>query len=294
MPEQFKTGILAKQPTTGILLYGLPGTGKTQFVRAFASLANATMLSLTAADFRHSHVGESEKRIQQIFGYARDHQGSFVIFIDEADSIFRSRSLEGNSTSHVSDLNQFLAEMDGIKSSSLRNVMVIAASNRPFDIDEGILRRLSRRILVDLPNKEGREAILKIHLKNETVANDVNLGELARITGDYTGSDLKDLVHEAALICLRQMRLGAMQGMYPVSGGPNSLGVNQQARALRWEHLRAAKKNTRPAPKSDIVEKIRDFHDKFGNTSQKRAIDPVKQNITCKNLYMGDPVQNAM
>lgn len=293
MPDQFGFGILAQHPSTGILLYGPPGTGKTQFVRAFAKKANATILSLTGADFRHSHVGESEKRIQQIFAYARDHKGSFVIFIDEADSIFRSRSLDSTSNSHVADLNQFLAEMDGVKSSGLRNVMVIAASNRPFDIDEGILRRLSRRILVDMPTREDREVILKIHLRNERVANDVNLSELARVTGDYTGSDLRDVVHEAALFSLRERRFGAMNAMQAMDSNPElsePMNVGGQRRLLQWKHFQAARKRIRPAPKSETAEKVREFHHKFGNSSQTPAAARLKHEIIKKN--MGEAVQN--
>ncbi|EXJ68498.1 uncharacterized protein A1O5_08291 [Cladophialophora psammophila CBS 110553] len=287
MPDQFKFGSLAQHPSTGILLYGPPGTGKTQLVRAFGKTANATVLSLTGADFRHNHVGESEKRIKQIFSYARDHKGSFVIFIDEADSVFRSRSLDGNSASYAADISQFLAEMDGINSTGLRNVIVIAASNRPFDIDEGILRRLNRRILVDVPTKDDREAILRIHLKNEELADDVNLSELARLTGDYTGSDLRDLVYEAALVALREIRFHSMNGN-PKLARP--VKIEGQRRLLQWKHFRAARKQIRPSPKSDTAEKVREFHNRFGNMSQKPAASSLKHNIVNNNR--GEAIQN--
>jgi SpoVK/Ycf46/Vps4 family AAA+-type ATPase len=273
-------GVLAQNPSTGLLLYGPPGTGKTQFVKAFAKMANATILSVTGADFRNCKVGESEKKIQQIFACARAHSGPFVIFIDEADSIFRSRAKEHGSQPHTDDINQFLVEMDGVKSSRLLRVMVIAASNRPFDIDEGILRRLGRRILVDVPTMDDREAILRIHLKNERIANDVNISELARRTADYTGSDLKNLVYEAALTAVREIALhrGTLQ-----PPDPTGHSAHDQTRVLHWKHFLHAEKQIQASPKSETVEKIRQFHYRYGNTSQRRPEKAVgKHQLTHK------------
>ncbi|KAF3938748.1 Spastin [Dactylella cylindrospora] len=260
-PDQFRTGVLAQNPSTGLLLYGPPGTGKTQFVKAFAQRANATVLSVTGADFQSHHVGESEKKIQKIFACARAHEGPFVIFIDEADSVFRTRGKENSSQHHTNDVNQFLLEMDGVRSSGLLHVMVIAASNRPFDIDEGILRRLGRRILVDVPTKRDREMILEIHLRGEDVAEDVDICELARRTSDYTGADLKNLVYEAALAAVRDIALQARR----------TRDYGTQTRVICKKHFIHALSQIQPAPKTETVEKIRKFHNRFGNTSQRQA-----------------------
>jgi SpoVK/Ycf46/Vps4 family AAA+-type ATPase len=264
MPDQFKVGILAKCPPTGLLLYGPPGTGKTLFVKALAKKTEATLLSLSGADIRSKYVSEGQKKIRDVFACARQWNGPFVIFIDEADALFHRRSSELNSRGHLDDINQFLAEMDGINSSGLLNVMVVVATNRPFDIDEGILRRLGRRIFIDIPDMDGREAILKIHLKGETLGDDVNLAELAKRTYDYTGSDLRDLVYSAALTAVRDM----------VNSPKPTQFADQppaQPRVLRWKHFLHAKKQIRASPKSETAEKIREFHTKFGNTAQRSA-----------------------
>ncbi|EWC44546.1 hypothetical protein DRE_06718 [Drechslerella stenobrocha 248] len=263
LPEQFQTGIFAQGPSTGILLYGPPGTGKTQFVKAFAKAASATILTVTGAHFQDHRVGESEKNIHKIFACARAHRGPFVIFIDEADGVFRSRGNEHSTQHHTNDVNQFLTEMDGINSSQLSHVMVIAASNRPFDIDEGVLRRLGRRILVDVPTPYDRQRILEILLKNEVIAEDVEISELARRTPDYTGSDLKNLVCEAALAALRDM-VGRK--------GNSQIGhLGAQTRVLRWRNFMSARERILASPKAEIAEKIRKFHSTFGNLSQQAA-----------------------
>ena len=178
-PEAFTYGILARSSPQGVLLYGPPGTGKTLLARALAKQANSTILSLSGADIRSRFVGEGEKKIQRIFAYARKIHPC-IIFIDEADALFRSRSSEGNCRGHLEDITQFLQEMDGVRPNDKKSPMVIAATNRPYDIDEGVLRRLGKRILVDVPNAAARHHILNIHLRDEIVAEDADILELAQ------------------------------------------------------------------------------------------------------------------
>lgn len=269
IPNQFKFGILSKSSPTGILLYGPPGTGKTLLVKALAKKADAEVLALSSADIRSHLVSMGEKKIKRIFAFASKRHRPCVIFIDEADSLFRSRSSESNCHGDHDMLNQFLSEMDGINSRGLRNVIVIAATNRPFDIDEAILRRLGRRVLIDVPNDNARKEIMKIHLRGEMLDNNVNLDELVKATKDYTGSDLRDLVYAAAIAAVREMsERQTRKALERVEGADD---LEDSPRVLRKEHFQGAWRQIRPAPKSDTVEKIRDFHNKFGNTAQRAA-----------------------
>ncbi|KAK6507851.1 hypothetical protein TWF481_006273 [Arthrobotrys musiformis] len=275
-PEQFKTGILAQNTGMGLLLYGPPGTGKTLFAKALAKMANATMISLSGADLQDCRVGEGEKKIQALFACARIHDGPVVIFIDEADGPFRSRDKENTTQSHTSEIGQFLVEMDGINSKGNLNIMVVAAANRPFDIDEGILRRFNRRILVDTPTPAGREAILKILLKNEEVSDDVDIKKLSLQTADFTGSDLKNLVVEATLAALREI--------YVITRNNNNTAENgMYPRTICDKHFRRALETIQPSPKSEISEKIHQFHSKFGSKSRRRPNeDPGKYQVPLK------------
>ena len=124
-----------------------------------------------------------------------------VVFIDEADAIFGSRSNAGNRNTHREIINQFLREWDGMDD---HGVFMMVASNRPFDLDDAVLRRLPRRLLVDLPVTKDRESILGIHLRNESLDGSVSLSKLAEQTPLYSGSDLKNLSVSAALACVRE------------------------------------------------------------------------------------------
>lgn len=287
-PEAFQVGILAKRSSPGVLLYGPPGTGKTLLVRAVAKQADSKFIAVSGADIRSKYVGVGERRIKTLFAQARKHLPC-VIFIDEADSIFRSRSSENNTRGHLSDITQFLVEMDGIASSQGGKMpMVIAATNRPFDIDEGVLRRLSRRIRVDVPDMYGRERILDIHLTGERRAPDLDLMEIARNTNNFTGSDLRDLVEEAALQAVREIHwLQTLQARRPPDDDNPSLHIQAQGtetdektpdtkqggagRVLRREHFLRASQVVSPAPKDDLVALIADFHSRYGSTGGPRA-----------------------
>ncbi|KAI0411373.1 P-loop containing nucleoside triphosphate hydrolase protein [Xylaria grammica] len=268
-PAAFKFGILASSPPLGVLLYGPPGTGKTLLVRAFAKRTNATILTLSCADIRSMFVGEGEKKIQRIFSYARKHHPC-VIFIDEADGIFRSRSAQSICRGHVEDINQFLEEMDGIRSNGAQNPVVIAATNRPFDIDEGILRRLTSRILIDMPDTAARDKIFRIHMKGENLADDVDVSELAQITEGYAGSDIKALVYAAAISAVRENLPGTTAGLTLWEETVKSPATsNSCPRVLKMAHFLKAKQGIRPSPKSDTIARIQDFHSKMGGSAHR-------------------------
>ncbi|KAJ5549962.1 hypothetical protein N7461_004660 [Penicillium sp. DV-2018c] len=199
-PEAFTYGVLATDKIPGLLLYGPPGTGKTLLAKAVARESGATVLEVSGSDVYDMYVGEGEKNVRAIFTLAKK-LSPCVVFIDEADAIFCSRTGASSRTSHRELINQFLREWDGMNDFP---AFIMVATNRPFDLDDAVLRRLPRRLLVDLPTEEDRHAILKIHLKEEQLDPAVDLAELARRTPLYSGSDLKNLSVAAALACVRQ------------------------------------------------------------------------------------------
>jgi SpoVK/Ycf46/Vps4 family AAA+-type ATPase len=201
-PDAFKYGVLASNKIPGLMLYGPPGTGKTLAAKAVAKESGATMLEVSAADLNDMYVGEGEKNIKALFSLARK-LSPCVVFLDEADAMFRARSNQGPRVSHREQLNQFLKEWDGMNNDS-GSAFIMVATNRPMDLDEAVLRRLPRRLLVDLPTEADRLEILKIHLRHETLAEDVNFEDLAKKTPFYSGSDLKNVAVAAALNAVRE------------------------------------------------------------------------------------------
>ncbi|WRT65401.1 uncharacterized protein IL334_002344 [Kwoniella shivajii] len=206
-PEAFRGGVLKDHATTGALLFGPPGTGKTLLARAVAAESGARMLAIQPSDVNDMYVGEGEKLVKAVFNLAR-RLSPCVVFLDEVDALFGARISRGSagSMSHNLLLTEFMQEMDGLSSAIAnkdKRVVVIGATNRPFDLDDAVLRRLPRRLLVDLPSAEGRQAILGILLRGETMADDVDLDRLAKETDGFSGSDLKHLCVSAALAAVK-------------------------------------------------------------------------------------------
>ncbi len=191
------------EPPKGILLYGPPGTGKTLLAKAVATESEANFISVKGPEILSKWVGESERAIREIFTKARQ-AAPCVIFIDEIDAIAPRRGSVGDS--HVLDrvVNQLLTEMDGIQ--ELKDVVVIAATNRPDIVDPSLLRpgRFDRLIYVPPPDEKARLEILKVHTRRVPLADDVDLAEIAKETEYYTGADLAALVREAAMNVLRR------------------------------------------------------------------------------------------
>jgi SpoVK/Ycf46/Vps4 family AAA+-type ATPase len=146
------------------------------------------------------YVGEGEKNVAAIFSLARK-LSPCIVFLDEADAVFASRDAMRERSSHRDILNQFLKEWDGLNDLS---VFVMVATNRPFDLDDAVIRRLPRRLLVDLPTQDDRKEILRIHLKGEQLDESVDLADLAKRTPFYSGSDLKNVAVSAALACVKE------------------------------------------------------------------------------------------
>jgi transitional endoplasmic reticulum ATPase len=200
-PEKFqKMGI---RPPKGILLYGPPGTGKTMIAQAVANETNANFISIRGPQMLSKWVGESEKAIREIFRKARQVSPA-IIFFDELDSIAPMRGMDEGGRVMERVVNQLLAELDGLE--ALKDVVVIAATNRPDILDPALLRsgRFDRMLLVGPPDRQGRHEILKIHASRTPKGEDVSLEELAELTDGYVGSDLDNLCREAAMLALRE------------------------------------------------------------------------------------------
>jgi cell division protease FtsH len=189
----------------GVLLIGAPGTGKTLLARAVAGEAGVPFFSMSAAEFVEMIVGVGAARVRDLFKQARENAPA-IIFIDELDAIGRARGAVaiGGSSEQEQTLNQILTEMDGF--SSREGIIVMAATNQPDVLDKALLRpgRFDRRVVVNLPDKSGREAILRVHTRNVPLAADVDLSEMAAATPGFSGADLKNLVNEAALLAARR------------------------------------------------------------------------------------------
>jgi SpoVK/Ycf46/Vps4 family AAA+-type ATPase len=199
-PEAFSYGILATEKISGALLYGPPGTGKTLLAKAVAKESGSTVLEVSGSQIMDKYVGEGEKNVAAIFSLARK-LSPCIVFLDEADAVFASRDAMRERTSHRDILNQFLKEWDGLNDLS---VFVMVATNRPFDLDDAVIRRLPRRLLVDLPTQADRKEILRIHLKGEQLDESVDLADIAKRTPFYSGSDLKNIAVSAALACVKE------------------------------------------------------------------------------------------
>ncbi|KAF8682279.1 AAA protein [Rhizoctonia solani] len=205
-PAAFRSGILAQHAMNGALLFGPPGTGKTLLARALAKESGARMMVVKPSDVMDMYVGEGEKLVRSVFSLAR-RLSPCIVFLDEIDALLGARSsrdIGGAASAHRGLVTEFMQEMDGLRSSASSNVVVIGATNRPFDLDDAVLRRLPRRLLIDLPGLEEREAILRIMLKGEDVTEDVDIPTLAKQTDGFSGSDLKNLVVSAALDAVKE------------------------------------------------------------------------------------------
>ncbi|KAK8006238.1 spastin [Apiospora marii] len=198
-PEAFAYGVLATDRIPGCLLYGPPGTGKTLLAKAVAKESGANMIEVSAASINNMFVGESEKNVRALFSLAKKKE-PMVIFIDEADALLGARGPR-NGSAQREVMNQFLREWDGMDS---MKAFIMVATNRPFDLDDAVLRRLPRKLLVDLPLEADRASILRIHLKGEKLDDNVSIEELAKKTPLYSGSDLKNVCVAAAMSAVKE------------------------------------------------------------------------------------------
>ncbi|PHT54785.1 hypothetical protein CQW23_03271 [Capsicum baccatum] len=195
-PELFSRGNLLR-PCKGILLFGPPGTGKTLVAKALATEAGANFISITGSTLTSKWFGDAEKLTKALFSFA-SKLAPVIIFVDEVDSLLGARggSFEHEATRRMR--NEFMAAWDGLRSKENQRILILGATNRPFDLDDAVIRRLPRRIYVDLPDAANRLKILKIILARENLESEFPYENLANATEGYSGSDLKNLCIAAA------------------------------------------------------------------------------------------------
>ncbi|KZV31525.1 fidgetin-like protein 1-like [Dorcoceras hygrometricum] len=200
-PDLFEGGLL--KPCRGILLFGPPGTGKTMLAKAIANEAGASFINASMSTIASKWFGEDEKNVRALFSLAAKVSPT-IIFVDEVDSMLGQRNKGGEHEAMRKIKNEFMTQWDGLLTKSGERILVLAATNRPFDLDEAIIRRFERRVMVGLPSVENREKILRTLVANEKVDEGLNFPELAKMTEGYSGSDLKNLCVTAAYRPVRE------------------------------------------------------------------------------------------
>lgn len=228
-PEKYQK--LGGKIPKGILMVGPPGTGKTLLAKAIAGEANVPFFTISGSDFVEMFVGVGASRVRDLFEQARKN-APCIIFIDEIDAVGRKRGagMSGGHDEREQTLNQMLVEMDGFEANS--GVIVIAATNRVDVLDPALLRpgRFDRQVQIGLPDMQGREQILKVHVNKVPLAKDVNLSVLARGTPGYSGADLANLVNEAALFAARRNK--HLVGMDEFEDAKDKINMGTERRSL--------------------------------------------------------------
>ena len=254
-PEAFKR--IGIRPSRGILLYGPPGTGKTLLAKAVAKESEANFIQVKGPSLLSMWVGKSEEGVRKIFERARQ-VAPCVIFFDEIDSLAGRRGMDAGSKVTERVLNQLLSEIDGLE--ELKDILVVAATNRPDMLDPGLLRpgRFDRILLVNAPEEKGRKMILDIHTKNMPLAKDVNLNEFAKKTAGYTGADLESLTREAGMLSLRE---------------------SIDSKEVKKKHFEAAFKKIKPSVTKSTLEAYKKIEDAF--------LQSAKSAVPIENSYLG-------
>jgi len=232
-------GRLGAHVPKGILLVGPPGTGKTLLAKAVAGEAGVPFFSISGSEFVEMFVGVGAARVRDLFQQARQ-AAPCIIFIDELDALGRSRvpGAFGGYDEKEQTLNQLLAELDGFDPST--GVILLAATNRPEVLDPALLRagRFDRQVLVDRPDKGGRIAILKVHIRKIKIASDVDLDKVASLTAGFTGADLANLINEAAIAATRRKASQVSFDDFTVAIERIVAGIEKKSRVLGEQERR--------------------------------------------------------
>ena len=202
-PDKF-TALGARIPK-GVLLIGPPGTGKTLMARAVAGEANVPFFSISGSEFVEMFVGVGASRVRDLFDTAKKNSPC-IVFVDEIDAVGRHRGagVGGSADEREQTLNQILVEMDGFDTDT--HVIIVAATNRADVLDPALMRpgRFDRRVMLDLPDMNGRKQILQVHVKGKPIADDADLSAIAKQTPGFSGADIENLVNEAAILAARR------------------------------------------------------------------------------------------
>ncbi|KAI3710760.1 hypothetical protein L2E82_40553 [Cichorium intybus] len=278
-PDLFIGGLL--KPCRGILLFGPPGTGKTMLAKAIANEAGASFINVSMSTITSKWFGEDEKNVRALFTLAAKVSPT-IIFVDEVDSMLGQRSRAGEHEAMRKIKNEFMTHWDGLLTKPGERILVLAATNRPFDLDEAIIRRFERRIMVGLPSVENREKILKTLLGKEKIDEGLNFSELATITEGYTGSDLKNLCTTAAYRPVRELiqqerlkdiekKLKAERGEVPQS--PEEITEKViTIRPLKMEDFREAKNQVAAsfASEGSIMSELKQWNEQYGEGGSRK------------------------
>ncbi|TVU11987.1 hypothetical protein EJB05_45601 [Eragrostis curvula] len=255
-PELFAHGNLLR-PCKGILLFGPPGTGKTLLAKALATEAGANFISITGSTLTSKWFGDAEKLTKALFSFA-SRLAPVIIFVDEVDSLLGARggSFEHEATRRMR--NEFMAAWDGLRSKDSQRILILGATNRPFDLDDAVIRRLPRRIYVDLPDAQNRMKILKILLAKENLESDFKFDELANATEGYSGSDLKNLCIAAAYRPVHELLEEENKG--------DTSSIKSSLRPLKLHDFVQAKAKVSPSVAFDAtsMNELRKWNEQYG------------------------------
>ncbi|XP_022136622.1 putative cell division cycle ATPase [Momordica charantia] len=287
-PDLFLGGLL--KPCRGILLFGPPGTGKTMLAKAIAREAGASFINVSMSTITSKWFGEDEKNVRALFTLAAKVSPT-IIFVDEVDSMLGQRTRVGEHEAMRKIKNEFMTHWDGLLTKPGEGVLVLAATNRPFDLDEAIIRRFERRILVGLPTAENREMILRTLLAKEKVEEGLDMKELATMTEGYSGSDLKNFCMTAAYRPVRELiqqeRLKDLEKKRRAAEGQNAAGDAAAGeskeervitlRALNLEDFRLAKNQVAAsfAAEGAMMSELKQWNDLYGEGGSRK-----KQQLT--------------
>ncbi|KAG5537169.1 hypothetical protein RHGRI_024560 [Rhododendron griersonianum] len=272
-PELFCKGQLTK-PCKGILLFGPPGTGKTMLAKAVATEAGANFINISMSSITSKWFGEGEKYVKAVFSLASKIAPS-VIFVDEVDSMLGRRENPGEHEAMRKMKNEFMVNWDGLRTKDTERVLVLAATNRPFDLDEAVIRRLPRRLMVNLPDAPNRAKILKVILAKEDLSPDVDFDSIASITEGYSGSDLKNLCVTAAHCPIREIlekekkeRAAALAEGKP----PPSLSGSADIRPLNMDDFKSAHERVCASVSSESVNmtELQQWNELYGEGGSRR------------------------
>ncbi|PPD70654.1 hypothetical protein GOBAR_DD32459 [Gossypium barbadense] len=282
-PDLFNGGLL--KPCRGILLFGPPGTGKTMLAKAIANEAGASFINVSMSTITSKWFGEDEKNVRALFTLAAKVAPT-IIFVDEVDSMLGQRTRVGEHEAMRKIKNEFMTHWDGLLTKAGERILVLAATNRPFDLDEAIIRRFERRIMVGLPSIESREIILRTLLAKEKV-EDLDFKELATMTEGYSGSDLKNLCITAAYRPVRELikqeRLKDQERKRREEASKNSEDAsdtkdeNEEERVtalrpLNMEDMRQAKNQVAAsfASEGSVMAELKQWNDLYGEGGSRK------------------------